>query len=73
MDAVALREAATATGGKYYTVETSSQLMNDLPPGRQVPIETLPSLPLWNRWPVLCVFLVLLIAEWVMRKRRGMV
>jgi hypothetical protein len=73
MDAAALREAAAATGGKYYTVETASQLLADLPPGRQVPIETLPPIPLWNRWPVLLVFLSLLIAEWVMRKRRGMV
>ena len=43
MDAAALREAAAATGGKYYTVETAAQLLDDLPPGRQVPIETLPS------------------------------
>ena len=73
MDAAALREAATATGGKYYTAETVAKLLDDLPPGRQVPIETLPSFPLWNRWPVLLTFLVFIIAEWVMRKRRGMV
>jgi hypothetical protein len=73
MDAQALREAAATTGGKYYTVETAAKLLDDLPPGRQVPIETLPSLPLWNRWPVLLAFLALIIAEWVMRKRRGMV
>ena len=42
MDAQALREAAAATGGKYYTVETASKLLDDLPPGRQVPLETLP-------------------------------
>jgi hypothetical protein len=73
MDAAALREAAAATGGKYYTIETAARLLDDLPPGRQVPIETLPSIPLWNRWPVLLLFILLIIAEWVMRKRRGMV
>jgi hypothetical protein len=73
MDASALREAAATTGGKYYTIENAAKLLGDLPPGRQVPIETLPSIPLWNRWPVLLTFLVLIIAEWVMRKRRGMV
>jgi hypothetical protein len=73
MDAAALREAAALTGGKYYTWETAAKLLDDLPPGRQVPIETLPSFPLWNRWPVLLTFLLLIIAEWVMRKRRGMV
>jgi uncharacterized membrane protein len=73
MDAAALREAATATGGKYYTVENAAELLADLPPGRQVPIETLPPIPLWNRWPAILLFLALLIAEWVMRKRRGLV
>ena len=51
---------------------TAERLLDDLPEGRQVPIETLPPLPLWNKWPVLLVFLVLLIGEWILRKRGGM-
>ena len=43
------------------------------PAARQVPVENLPPIPLWNRWPVLLLFLVLLIAEWLLRKRGGMV
>jgi hypothetical protein len=73
MDAAALRDAAQTTGGKYYTFATAREMLEDLPPGRQVPIETLPSIPLWNRWPIVLAFLILIIAEWVMRKRRGMV
>jgi hypothetical protein len=73
MDAAALRDAAQTTGGKYYTFETAREILEDLPSGRQVPIETLPSIPLWNRWPVVLAFLLLIVAEWVMRKRRGMV
>lgn len=73
MDAGAMRQAAKTTGGRFYTFETAHRLVGDLPPGRQVPIESLPPLPLWNRWPVLALFLSLLAAEWVLRKLRGMV
>ncbi|MGA2031545.1 MAG: VWA domain-containing protein [Thermoguttaceae bacterium] len=73
MDAPAMREAAELTNGRFYTPATADRLLADLPEGRQVPIETLPPLPLWNRWPVLLLFLVLLIGEWLLRKRGGMV
>jgi hypothetical protein len=68
-----MRRAAEATGGHFYTFDSAGRLLDDLPPGRQVPIESLPPLPLWNRWPVLALFLGLLIAEWILRKRKGMV
>ena len=61
------------TKGRYYTFADADRLLGDLPEGRQVPIEKLPPLPLWNRWPVLLVFLLLLIGEWLLRKRGGMV
>jgi hypothetical protein len=73
MDAAEMRRAAEQTGGRFYTFETADHLLGDLPPGRQVPIESLPPRPLWNTWPVLALFLGLLIAEWILRKRRGMV
>ena len=73
MDAAELRRAAEQTGGRFYTFETAQRLLDDLPPGRQVPIESLPPLPLWNTWPLLALFLALLIAEWILRKRRGMI
>ena len=73
MDAVALREAAKLTGGRYYTFADAGGLLDDLPPGRQVPVESLPPRPLWNRWPLLLLFLVLLVSEWVLRKTGQMV
>ena len=73
MEAGEMRRAAEATQGHYYDFSTAAQLPDDLPEGRQVPFETLPPLPLWNKWPVLLLFLVLLISEWVLRKRKGMV
>lgn len=73
MDAAELHRAAESTGGHFYTVDTADQLLTDLPEGRQVPIESLPPKPLWNRWPVLAAVLLLLSVEWLVRKRSGMV
>ena len=73
MDAAAMRSAAEVSGGRFYMFDNADRLLEDLPPGRQVPIESLPPRPLWNRWPLLALFLGLLIAEWILRKRRGMV
>ncbi|MCG2684631.1 MAG: hypothetical protein L6306_13590 [Planctomycetales bacterium] len=73
MDAAEMRRAAEISGGRYISFETADQLARELPPGRRTPIESLPPAPLWNRWPVLALFLGLLIAEWVLRKRGGMV
>lgn len=73
MDADAMRQAAKLSGGAFYTFEQASRLLERLPSGRQVPIETLPPKPLWNRPPVILLFLALLIAEWILRKLGGMV
>lgn len=73
MDAVALRRAAERTGGRFYTFETADRLLRDLPQGRQVPVESLPPTPLWNRWFVLLTFLTLLVMEWILRKWGDMV
>jgi len=73
MDRTALEKAAKQTEGHFYTFQTARRLLKDLPAGRQVPIESLPPKPLWNRWPVLLLFLVLVTAEWILRKVAGMV
>jgi hypothetical protein len=73
MDSAALQRAAKQTKGEFYTFETAGRLLKDLPAGRQVPIESLPPRPLWNRWPVLLLFLLLVTTEWVLRKVGGMV
>jgi hypothetical protein len=73
LDAGAMRQAAKTTNGEYFTPADADNLINKLPAGRQVPIESLPPFPLWNRWPVLAIVLGLLIGEWLLRKRRGMV
>ena len=44
--------ASGETRGQYFTLATVAQLGRSLPEGRQVPIETLQPVELWNRWPV---------------------
>ncbi|HVU87295.1 MAG TPA: VWA domain-containing protein [Pirellulales bacterium] len=72
-DFVELARASEATKGQSFTLATVSQLRKSLPPGRQVPIEALPPVELWNRWPLLLAFLGLLVGEWLLRKRHAMV
>jgi hypothetical protein len=72
MNADGLAAAAEATHGKFYTVADADRLLADLPAGRRVPIQNLPPISIWNRWWMLAAFLSCLTAEWILRKRRGM-
>lgn len=71
MDAADLQLAANATGGQFYTLETAGRLLADLPAGRQVRIESLPPQPIWNSWLSAGLFVALIVAEWLLRKRAG--
>jgi hypothetical protein len=72
MDAEALAAAADVTRGKFFTIADADQLLNSLPRGRRVPIHNLPPIPIWNRWWLLAAFLSCISAEWILRKRKGM-
>jgi hypothetical protein len=72
MDAAELAAAAKASQGKFYRFAEAENLLDDLPRGRQVRIESLPPRPLWNT-PLLAGLFVLLIGvEWLLRKRVGL-
>ncbi len=73
VDTGEMRRAAEQTGGHFYTFDSANRLLHDLPTGRQTLIETLPPQPLWNTWPVLALLFALLITEWILRKRAGMI
>ncbi len=72
MDAADMQAAAHLSEGRFYTLDQAEQLMNDLPPGRQVRIDSLPPQPIWNSplWALL--FVALITTEWLLRKRTGM-
>jgi hypothetical protein len=71
-DSQEMQRAVEQTDGRYYTLATVDRLVEELPEGHQVPIESLPPKPLWNTWPVLLLLLALLVTEWVLRKIGGM-
>jgi hypothetical protein len=71
MDAEDLRQAAQTSDGEFYTLATADRLIRDLPRGRQVRIESLPSTPVWNSPLLAGLFVILLIVEWLWRKRLG--
>jgi hypothetical protein len=73
MDAAELQRAAELTKGRFFTFATANRLLAEMPEGRQIPIESLPPKPLWNKWPLLALLLGLLTTEWILRKRGGMV
>jgi hypothetical protein len=68
-----LVRAAELTGGKFHTPWTIDTLLAELPKPQKVPLDTDPPIPLWNTWPVLALFLALITAEWLLRKRKQMV
>lgn len=68
-----LERVAQLTHGKFFTPATVSTLLSSLPKAQKVPLDTDPPIPLWNTWPVLGLFLSLLVGEWLLRKRKQMV
>jgi uncharacterized membrane protein len=63
--------AAEVTDGRFYTLETADQLLDDLPAGAPIALNT-PGPPwrLWNHSFSFLLVLGLLTAEWFLRKRR---
>ncbi len=72
MNQTDLELAAQTSKGRYYTALTAGRMWRALPPGRPVRTSTLPPTPLWNLWPLAALFLLLVISEWLLRKRMGM-
>lgn len=81
MDSAELQRTADISRGKYYDVEAADRLLADLPQGRQVRIQSLPpthvwSLPrlpqLFDLWLLPAAFVALIVLEWLLRKRVGM-
>src|SRR5439155_20038327 len=72
MDSAELREAAKISLGKYYTFASAGRLLSDLPPARDVRIESMPPRPIWNAPLVAGLFVGLIAVEWFLRKRTGL-
>lgn len=75
-DAGLLRALAQATGGEVYTLATLDRLAARLDTSPQFRPALLPrdaAVPVWDRWPILAALVLLLAAEWALRKRWGLV
>jgi uncharacterized membrane protein len=73
MNVSGLRLAATRSRGRFYSIHNADRLLRDLPRGRQVPVESLPAIPIWNSSFLAGLFVTLITMEWLLRKRAGMV
>ena len=71
LDEPALRKIAAAGSGKYYQPNELAKWMQSLPDnGLTVKSET--ETEIWDRWPLLILFLTPLGLEWLLRKRTGL-
>ncbi|MEC8337727.1 MAG: hypothetical protein VXZ84_06245 [Planctomycetota bacterium] len=72
LDQLQLQQAAERSRGRYFSLENVNKLFVVLPEGERVPVATLPPIPLWNNWRTFMLLFVLLLTEWLLRKRLGM-
>jgi hypothetical protein len=68
-----LTEAAQETGGVACTLQTAGRLPEELPPAVPVTLEHLPSQRLASGHTVIGLLVGLLVAEWILRRRWGLV
>jgi uncharacterized membrane protein len=68
-----LQSAAQATRGVYHPLSELGRALEKLPTGRKVSLHTDPPIELWNKWPVLLLLVMLLSAEWILRKRKSLI
>lgn len=71
-DIQGMRQAAERTGGLLLRPWEVGLLPEVLPQGQSLPTEALPSRPIWNWWPVVLLVVLLLSAEWILRKFLGL-
>ena len=66
-----LRQRFLVRIGQQECIE--ARLADTLPPPAKVPLDTDPPIPIWNSWPILFLFLLILLAEWLLRRKLEMV
>ena len=71
MNAQELLQAADATQGGFYTLATADRVVDEIPPGVRVSLSApRPPFLVWNHWMVFSLVMLLLTAEWFLRKRK---
>jgi hypothetical protein len=66
-----MSQAAEATQGRFYTLATADHVLDDLPAGARIALNTpRPPQLLWNHWLSFLLVMSLLTSEWLLRKRK---
>jgi hypothetical protein len=66
-----MERAAEETRGRFYTLADADNLFHDLPSGSRVALSTSqPPWLLWNHSAMFLLALLVLTAEWILRKRK---
>jgi hypothetical protein len=66
-----LNKLAARTGGLFMQIDQQDDLLNHLNLKSELKAEK-ETIELWNRWPMLIIIIILLGAEWFIRKRKGL-
>lgn len=71
-DQEGMRQLAEYSRGKAYNSDSARSLFEQLPLGKPTRLGNLPPLPLWNSHWIALTFVLLLTAEWLLRRRARM-
>ncbi|MCA9080777.1 MAG: hypothetical protein KDA58_09475, partial [Planctomycetaceae bacterium] len=59
---------ASLCGGKFYLPWETGRLPRDLPSGASLQLQRQVMVPLWHRWELLVLLVVLLTSDWILRR-----
>ncbi len=73
MNQTDMERAADESHGRFYTIADAEHLLEDLPTGTRVTVNAPgPPYVLWNRFPLFVLAILLLSAEWLLRKQKNL-
>jgi hypothetical protein len=68
-----MERAADDSGGRFYTIADAGRVIEEIPVGTRLTINTHgPPLQMWNHFVLFLVALSLLTVEWIMRKQKNL-
>ena len=72
VDRADLARTAQQTRGKMYELDQFDRLVQEIPRGQPIALAAAERIPLWNRWELFTLLLLVLGTEWLWRQRLGL-